>query len=48
MEILRQHEAQGIVAVVFDKPRLDPRRLACPEAIAAVQDHAFVHRDRLA
>ena len=47
MEILRQHETQGIVAVVFDKPRLDPRRLACFEAVAAVEDQAFVNRDRL-
>ena len=47
MEILRQHEAQGIAAVVFDKPRLDPRRLACLEAIAAVEDQAFVNCDRL-
>ena len=47
VEIQRQHERQRVVAVEFEELRLDSGGLARPIAIPAVEDHAFVNRDRL-
>ena len=47
MDVQRQHERQRIVAVEFEESRLDSGGLARSVAIAPVEDHAFVNRDRL-
>jgi hypothetical protein len=44
VEIQRQHERQRVVAVELEESR---RGLARPVAIPAVEDLAFVNRDRL-
>src|SRR6516162_3501843 len=47
MDVLRQHEAQWIVAVVLEEMRLDARGFARAVTIPPVENHALVDRDRL-